>query len=53
VIHNVTRPQQNNGEWQFSVDFGTANENALIALIQAIDELGISRVRIGSFEMIS
>ncbi|MEJ0032421.1 MAG: hypothetical protein WDO15_19640 [Bacteroidota bacterium] len=52
VIHNVTRPQQNNGEWQFSVDFGTANEKAFIELIQAIDELRISRVRIGSFEMI-
>jgi hypothetical protein len=52
VIHNVTRPTENENGIKFSVDFGTADENCFLDLIQQIERQGIKNLRIGSFEMI-
>jgi hypothetical protein len=52
VIHNVTRPTKVEDEIKFSVDFGTADTDCFMDLIQQMDRQGIKNLRIGSFEMI-
>lgn len=53
VIHNVTRPTSTtNNETKFSVDFGSADTDSFIELIETIEKQGIKDLRIGSFEMI-
>lgn len=52
VIHNVTRPRsKTNSETTFSVDFGSADTDSFIELIETIEKQGIQELRIGSFEM--
>lgn len=52
VIHNVTRPAKVEDEIKFSVDFGTADTDCFMDLIQQIERRGTKNLRIGSFEMI-
>ena len=52
VIHNVTRPTKNENGIKFSVDFGTADVDCFLDLIQQIEKQGIDNLKIGSFEII-
>jgi hypothetical protein len=48
----VTRPTKNEDKIKFSVDFGTADTDCFMDLIQQIERQGIKNLKIGSFEMI-
>jgi hypothetical protein len=53
VIHNVTRPASTtDNETKFSVDFGSADTDSVMELIETIEKQGIKELNIGSFEMI-
>ncbi|HTF16770.1 MAG TPA: hypothetical protein VK658_01790 [Chryseolinea sp.] len=52
VIHNVTRlTSTTNNETKFSVDFGSADVDSVVGLIETIEKQGIRELKIG-FEMI-
>jgi hypothetical protein len=51
VIHCVTKPKFNNGNYSFSVDFGSAEIEAFLDLINQIYLKEIKLLRIGSFSM--
>ncbi|QHL87730.1 hypothetical protein GU926_09920 [Nibribacter ruber] len=53
AIHSVTVPEQETDCLKFTVDFGTAPVDCFIELIDSLEENGISRVKIGSDDLIS
>ncbi len=46
IVHGVTEPQLLNGFWGFSVDLGSAPVDALIELIELLQQGGISEISI-------
>ncbi len=52
VIHSVTRPEQSTDSYSFSVDFGSADIEAFLDLINEIYSQDITDLKIGSFSMI-
>ncbi len=52
VIHSVTKPEFNNDTFSFSVDFGSADIESFLDLINQIYLQDIKSIRIGSFSMI-
>jgi hypothetical protein len=49
VIHSVVYPSLNSGTWQFMVDFGTAQPEALSELLLVLERMGLREVHVGSF----
>jgi hypothetical protein len=52
VIHSVTRPKQSMHDYSFSVDFGSADLQSFLDLIDEIYLQGVKKLKIGSFSMI-
>jgi len=52
VVHSVIYPSMRGRTWQFMVDFGTAKPEALSALLQTLERMGLREVQVGSFSEI-
>lgn len=51
VLHNMTQPSERSGLFSFSVDFGSAPVAAFMALLEALDKMGVRKVEVGSFHL--
>jgi hypothetical protein len=49
VIHNMTAPQRMEHDWSTSIDLGSSEINALVALVELLRAHGATKVEIGSF----
>jgi hypothetical protein len=53
VIHSITRPELKDDTFSFSVDFGSADIEVFLDLLNEIYQQKIKSIRIGSFSMIN
>jgi hypothetical protein len=52
VVHSVTQPVLGDGKWTISVDFGSAEIDSFLGLVQVMCDLGVRQLAVGSFSMI-
>jgi hypothetical protein len=47
----MTQPSERSGRFSFCVDFGSAPVAAFMALLEALDKMGVRQVEVGSFHL--
>ncbi|EJL72223.1 hypothetical protein PMI12_03964 [Variovorax sp. CF313] len=49
VIHSVVYPSVEKGRWQTEIDLGTAPSEAVVDLLKALDQMGLTHIEMGTF----